>query len=237
MHSDRIIQLVSALTHKTYDWGRPWPSWRFPRAARRFGILAAVFLVGPTVAGPTAEPESFSISEKSFRCMTEMTHIGHFYVDNLAGNLKGTVQVAQSTTGGIYPVGSVLQLVPTEVMVKREKGFNAVTRDWEFFELDVSPSGSTIRTRGFAEVVNRFGGNCFACHIRARPEWDLVCDTTHGCDAIPITIAMSGALQRTDPRCKNRGPVSAEDAAALEQLAVVVKAMAAANAAKKAAAQ
>jgi hypothetical protein len=44
---------------------------------------------------------------------------------------------------------------------------------------------------------------------------------------------MSSALQRTDPRCKNRGPVSAEDAAALEQLAVVVKAMLAAKAADK----
>jgi hypothetical protein len=195
--------------------------------------LAAVLLVGPTVAVSAGEPGAFSISDKSFRCMTEMTHIGHFYVDNLAGNLDGTVRVAESTTGGVYPVGSVLQLVPTEVMVKREQGFNAVTHDWEFFELDVSPSGSTIRTRGFAEVVNRFGGNCFGCHIRARPQWDLVCDTTHGCDPIPITIAMSGALQRTDPRCKNRGPVSAEDTAALQQLAVVVKAMAAAKAANK----
>jgi hypothetical protein len=195
--------------------------------------LAAALLLGPTIATPAGEPGAFSISEKSFRCMTEMTHIGHFYVDNLLGNLDGTVRVAESTTGGVYPVGSVLQLVPTEVMVKREQGFNAVTHDWEFFELDVSPSGSTIRTRGFAEVVNRFGGNCFGCHIRARPQWDLVCDTTHGCDPIPLTIAMSGALQRTDPRCKNRGPVSAEDAAALQQLAVVVKAMSAGKAANK----
>jgi hypothetical protein len=194
-------------------------------------VLFAALLVGPPVAAPAGQPRPLAISEKSFRCMTDMTHIGHFYVDNLIGNLKGTMQAAESPTGGVYPVGSVLQLVPTEVMVKRENGFNAATHDWEFFELDVSPSGSTIRTRGFVEVVNRFGGNCFTCHIRARPEWDLVCDSTHECDPIPITIAMSGALQRTDPRCKNRGPVSAEDAAALAQLAVVVKAMAAASAA------
>jgi hypothetical protein len=204
---------------------RPSRSWRL-RAVRAWGVLAAALLAGPTVATPTNAPSSLSISEKSFHCMTEMTHIGHFYVDNLIGNLDGTVRVAESTTGGVYPVGTVLQLVPTEVMVKREKGFNAATHDWEFFELDVSHSGSTIRTRGFVEVVNRFGGNCFTCHVRARPEWDLVCDTTHGCDPIQITIAMTGALQRTDPRCKNRGPVSAEDAAALEQLAIVVKATA-----------
>ena len=165
--------------------------------------------------------------------MTEMTHIGHFYVDNLLGNLKDTIQEAESTTGGVYPVGSVVQLVPTEVMVKREKGFNAATHDWEFFELDVSPKGSTIQKRGFVEVVNRFGGNCFNCHIRARPQWDLICDTTHGCESIPLTIAMSSALQRTDPRCKKRGAVSPEDATALEQLAFIQKAMAAANAAKK----
>ena len=218
--------------YKFRDAGRP-PRRRLGfRTVCARGALYAALVVGPTVALPASEPKPLAISEKSFRCMTEMTHIGHFYVDNLVGNLKGTVQVAESTTGGVYPVGSVLQLVPTEVMVKREKGFNAATRDWEFFELDVSPSGSTIRTHGFVEVVNRFGGNCFTCHVRARPEWDLVCDTTHGCDPIPITIAMSGALQRTDPRCKNRGPVSAEDSVALEQLAVIVKALNAASAAK-----
>jgi hypothetical protein len=197
-------------------------------------LLAATLLAGSGLATPAdVQPPALSISEKSFHCMTEMMHIGHFYVDNLVGNVKGTVQVAESTTGGVYPLGSVLQLVPTEVMVKREKGFNAATHDWEFFELDVSPNGSTIRKRGFVEVVNRFGGNCFTCHIRARPQWDLVCDTTHGCESIPVTIAMFNALQRTDPRCKNRGAVSPEDAAALEQLAVVQKAMAAANAAQK----
>jgi hypothetical protein len=157
-----------------------------------------------------------------------MTHVRHFYVDNLAGNLKGTVKVAEAATGN-YPVGSVLQLVPGEVMVKREKGFNAATRDWEFFELNVSPDGSAIRTRGVQDVVNRFGGNCFSCHAKAHPEFDLVCEINHGCDPIPVTRAMSAALQHTDPRCKNP-PVSAEDAAALAQLGAIVKAMAAAKA-------
>jgi|SRR5579859_3134670 len=200
---------------------RPWHVW------------AALLVVSSGAAAPTDAPHPVAITEKSFRCITDMTHIGHFYVDNLLGDLKGTVQVAESTTGGVYPVGSVLQLVPTEVMVKREKGFNAATHDWEFFELDVSPTGSTIRTRGFVSVVNRFGGNCFTCHVRARPEWDLVCSTTHGCDPIPVTVAMSAALQRTDPRCKHRDPVKAEDAAALLQLAEIQKALAAANAVKQ----
>ena len=192
-----------------------------------FALVALIALAAPPASAADSRP--VPITEKSFKCITDMTHVRHFYVDNLNGNLKETVRVAQSTTGEPYPVGSVLQLVPTEVMVKREKGFNATTKDWEFFELEVTKTGSTIRTRGFTEVNNRFGGNCFNCHVKARPEWDLVCDVTHGCDPIPITRAMSGALQRTDPRCEHKTPISDEDAAALAQLGSIVKAI---NAAK-----
>ena len=190
-------------------------------------VAISVLLIGPAMAAAPAAPGSFPISDASFKCITEMTHVRHFYVDNLAGNLTGTVKVAQAGSGD-YPVGSVLQLVPNEVMVKREKGYNAVTRDWEFFDLNISPTSSTIRVRGFQDVNNRFGGNCFNCHVKARAGFDLVCDNNHGCDPVPFTRAMSGALQRTDPRCKNP-PVSAEDAAALGQLGAIVKALAAAK--------
>ena len=57
---------------------------------------------------------------------------------------------------------------------------------------------ASVRTRGFVDVVNRFGGNCFACHVKAKPEWDLICETGHGCDAIPLTPLMIKALQKTD---------------------------------------
>ena len=87
-------------------------------------------------------------------------------------------------------------------MVKHRPGWNAATQDWEFFELDVSPAGSAIRTRGFVDVVNRFGGNCFACHIRAEPQWDLICEQGHGCESIPITREQIAEIQKADPRCK-----------------------------------
>jgi hypothetical protein len=173
----------------------------------------------------SAPEDKVHVDNKSFRCVTEMTPVRHFYVDNLLGHLDATLAVAKSETGGIYPPGSVVQLVPTEVMVKHEAGFSPQTRDWEFLELDVSKDGSKIRKRGFAEVNNRFGGNCFTCHVQARPEWDFICETGHGCDPIPITRAMSGALQRTDPRCKDRKEISPEDAKALQQLGDLVKAM------------
>ena len=144
---------------------------------------------------------SIDITDKSFRCMREMTPVRHFYVDNLAGDLQGTLAAANNPKGAIYPPGSVVQLVPTEVMVKREQGFNPATGDWEFFELSVNDKGSTIGKRGFAEVNNRFGKNCFGCHAPAREPWDFVCESDHGCEPIPIDHKMTGALQRSDPRC------------------------------------
>jgi hypothetical protein len=133
--------------------------------------------------------------------MRDMTPVRHFYVDNLAGDLQGTLAAANNPKGAIYPPGSVVQLVPTEVMVKREQGFNPATGDWEFFELSVNDKGSTIGKRGFAEVNNRFGKNCFGCHAPAREPWDFVCESDHGCEPIPIDHKMTGALQRSDPRC------------------------------------
>ena len=167
---------------------------------------------------------SFKVDESSFKCIREMTPVRHFYVDNLLGNVAATVAVAEEGKGD-YPEGSVLQLVPNEVMIKHQKGFNPITRDWEFFFIDVSPEGSKIYKRGFVEVNNRLGMNCFACHVKARPEFDFVCEQDHGCDPIPVTRAMFGALQRTDPRCKDNAPLSAEDAEALKQLGEIVKAL------------
>ncbi len=147
-----------------------------------------------------------------------MTPVRGFYVANLDGNLKGTLAAANTTTGAVYPPGSVVQLVPSEVMVKREAGFNAATKDWEFFELDVTSGKSKIRTRGFVDVVNRFNGNCFACHLKARPEFDLICETGHGCDPIPLTPVMVKAIQKTDPRCGAPEELTAEEAAMLKAL-------------------
>jgi len=52
-------------------------------------------------------------------------------------------------------------------MVKRDKGFNVVTHDWEFFELDVSKNGTQIRKRGFTDVVIDLAA--IASHATSRP--------------------------------------------------------------------
>lgn len=162
-------------------------------------LLAAVLtsLAITTHAEAPADP----ISADSFGCIRDMTPVRGFYVDNLKGDLQATLAVANNPDGGVYPPGSVVQLIPTEVMVKRDPGFSPATKDWEFIELDVSAEGASIRARGFADVNNKFGGNCFACHIKAEPQRDMICEQGHGCDPIPLTAAMSRALQKTDPRC------------------------------------
>lgn len=190
------------------------------QTARAVLLLLAGLAPGVTFAVAAPIP----VDDHSFGCISKLTPVRGFFVGNLLGNLDGTLKVARSPTGGVYPPGSVVQLVPTEVMVKQPQGFNAATKDWEFFELDVAKDGSKIRKRGFAEVVNRFGGNCFACHIKAKPQWDFICETGHGCDTIPLTEAMLTALQHTDPRCPGADKVSATDAAALKALADLQKA-------------
>jgi len=187
-------------------------------------LASMLLLVAAQVEAETASAPRLKIDNHSFKCITEMTPVRHFYVDNLLGNLAGTVAVANAGRGD-YPEGSVVQLMPNEIMIKRENGFNPATRDWEFFYIDVDERGSKIFRRGFAEVNNRFDQNCFACHVQARAEFDLICEQDHGCAPIPVTRAMFGALQRTDPRCKNRPPASAQDAQALKELGEIVKAL------------
>lgn len=167
-----------------------------------------------------AEAPADPISADSFGCIRDMTPVRGFFVDNLKGDLEATLAVANALDGGVYPPGSVVQLIPTEVMVKRDPGFSPVTKDWEFIELDVSAEGASIRARGFADVNNKFGGNCFACHVKAEPQRDMICEQGHGCDPIPLTAAMSRALQKTDPRCAPT-ELSNEEMEALKALRAV----------------
>lgn len=170
----------------------------------------------------SVEEGQLEVTAETFACIRDMTKVRGFYVDNLKGNLEGTLAVANSKSGGIYPPGSVVQLVPGEVMVKHEEGYSPATKGWEFFELDVSEEGSEIRKRGFIDVVNRFGGNCFACHIQAKPQWDMICEDSHGCETIPITKEVIDLIQRTDPRCKDNEELTSSESYELFKLNLMI---------------
>src|SRR5229473_5564699 len=96
------------------------------RKERVSAILCAVAFLLSTGLGNATD-----IDAKSFRCITKMTPVRQFYVDNLRGNLDATLAAANSPNGAVYPPGSVVQLIPGEAMAKRDKGFDATTHDWE----------------------------------------------------------------------------------------------------------
>lgn len=178
-----------------------------------------VHLLLSIVALSSVQAESpLEVNESDFNCINDMAPVRGFFVSNLSGDLESTLAVANSPEGGTYPAGSVVQLVPTEVMVKHPEGTSPATKDWEFFELTVSPEGSKIAKRGFVDVNNRFGGNCLGCHAKAKPQWDMICETGHGCDPIPLTKAMVNVIQKTDPRCASMPALSAEEKQLLGQL-------------------
>ncbi len=147
-------------------------------------------------------PDDLDMTAADFPCLTTGTKVRGFYIWNLTGRLDETLAVANSETGGTYPVGTLIQLVPSEAMVKRKAGFSAATKDWEFFALDVRDDGSTtIVARGAEVTKNQFGGNCAECHSKAEPQWDFVCEDTHGCDPLPLTDDLIQIIQDSDPRC------------------------------------
>jgi hypothetical protein len=151
-------------------------------------------------AAKPASREDFVAQAGDFRNLHTMTKVRNFYIDNRLGHLDEALAVANSPNGGVYPVGTIIQLVPQEAMVKREKGFNPATRDWEFFFLSVSPDGTVIDKRGTTDVVNRFGGNCASCHQSAQARFDGVCEENHGCAPLPIGPDLIRAVQESDPR-------------------------------------
>jgi hypothetical protein len=134
--------------------------------------------------------------------LDEMTPVRDFFIDNRLGHLEEALAVANNPEGGVYPVGTIIQLIPQEAMVKRAPGFDPTTNDWEFFELEVDSEGTTIGVRGSSDVVNQFGGSCVACHSQAEPQFDLVCEDDHGCDPLPEVFSddVIKSVQEADPR-------------------------------------
>jgi hypothetical protein len=142
-----------------------------------------------------------AVGASDFKPLAEMTRVRGFFVDNVAGDLEATLAVANDPDGGTYPVGTVIQLIPQEAMVKRAAGFDPDSNDWEFFTLDVTGAGTTIVSRGGSEVVNRFNGtSCAGCHGAAEPQFDFVCEHDHGCAPLPVGDDVITAIQNADPR-------------------------------------
>jgi hypothetical protein len=156
---------------------------------------------GPTTS-TTTEFADVAPTAADFVNINTMTRTGDHFVGSLNGHLEAVLAVARSKNGGVYPVGTVIQLIPTEAMVKRHKGYSPSTGDWEFFSLNVSPQGTRIGKSG-AKVINFLGLNCATCHRAAASKFDFVCEKNHGCAPLGVTDAFISRIQRSDPRPKH----------------------------------
>lgn len=102
-----------------------------------------------------------------------MTPAGRTYqVANPLGHEAEALAAAESPTGAVFPVGTVVEAQPAEVMVKRRAGFDATTADWEFFGVTLQGGRPvSFNVRGVEET------GCFACHAMvSSAKWGFICE-------------------------------------------------------------
>ena len=98
-------------TLKSSCSSRHVPVQRFAAQSALKSLLGGgLMLIAAQVVGGDDMQPKVKVDDSSFKCITEMTPVRHFYVDNLLGNLTETVAIAQVGKGE-YPEGSVLQLM------------------------------------------------------------------------------------------------------------------------------
>src|SRR5947208_8148117 len=121
--------------------------------------------------------QDVTVSEKSFTCIRDGHKIRNTYIRNAdPEKLKEAVRIFKnSVPDKEYPVGTILQLVPFEAMVKHPREKFPKSNGWEFFALEVSEAGTKIRDRGDNVVNLSLGAPCLSCHQPAA-RFDFVCE-------------------------------------------------------------
>ena len=151
----------------------------------------------------TLSADSVVITEKSFGCVLDMPKVRNTRIQNPdPEKLKEAIRIFRdSVPGKEYPTGTILQLIPTEAMVKHDRATFPNTNGWEFFALQVSAAGTAIQDRGDKVLNTSLKKPCLGCHSPAA-KFDFVCEKGHGCAPIPVTDQQIAAIQTADPRCK-----------------------------------
>ena len=163
------------------------------------GVLA-VGLVFCLVYGVSAQ--EVTVSEDTFGCILDWPKVRNTRIKHDdPEKLKEAKRILRDSVPETeYPVGTILQLVPQEAMVKHSHDKFPKTNGWEFFFLEVSKEGTKIADRGDNVVNVSQGVTCLSCHQPAA-RFDFVCETGHGCAPIPFDDQKIAAIQQADPRC------------------------------------
>jgi hypothetical protein len=160
---------------------------------------ASLCMICSVLAGDIA------VSEQTFSCINDWPKIRNTHIYNAdPEKLKEAIRIFRDSVSDTeYPVGTILQLIPTEAMAKHSRGTFAKSNDWEFFSLDLSAAGTKISERGENVVNHSQGLTCLSCHQPAA-KYDFVCEKTHGCAPIPLDDQKIAELQGADPRCAKK---------------------------------
>lgn len=155
------------------------------------------------VSGVSAE--DMAVSEQTFGCILDWPKVRNTrFKHSDPEKLKEAMHIFRDRIPDKeYPVGTILQLVPFEAMVKHPRETFPKTNGWEFFFLDVSKAGTQIKDRGDNVVNLSQGVACLSCHQPAA-RFDFVCEKGHGCAPIPFDDQKISELQRADARCAKK---------------------------------
>lgn len=166
------------------------------------GIIA-VGLVGCLVYSVSAQ--EITVTEHTFGCILEWPKVRNTRIKHDdPEKLKEAMRILRDSVPETeYPVGTILQLVPHEAMVKHSHDKFPKTNGWEFFFLAVSKEGTKITDRGDNVVNVSQGVTCLSCHQPAA-RFDFVCEKGHGCAPIPFDDQKIAAIQNADPRCTKK---------------------------------
>jgi len=151
----------------------------------------------------TVSADDLVVTERSFGCVLDLPKVRNTRIQNSdPEKLKEAIRIFRdSVPDKEYPRGTILQLIPTEAMVKHDRADFPNTNGWEFFVLKVSADGTTILDRGDKVLNTSLKKPCLECHSPAA-KFDFVCEKGHGCAPIPVNDQQIAAMQAADPRCK-----------------------------------
>jgi len=120
----------------------------------------------------TLAADKIVITEKTFGCVLDLPKVRNTRIQNPdPEKLKEAIRIFRdSVPDKEYPTGTILQLIPTEAMVKHDRTAFPKTNGWEFFALNVSAQGTTIQDRGDKRVFEEalFGLSFSRGEIRFR---------------------------------------------------------------------
>jgi hypothetical protein len=175
------------------------------RTSVRVGIrtFLAAGLGLSMLAGVSAQ--DITVTEQTFGCILDWPKVRNTYFKHDdPKKLNEAMRIFRdSVPNKEYPIGTILQLIPFEAMVKHPREKFPTTNGWEFFDLEVSKERTKIKERGDQVVNHSQGVTCLSCHQPAT-RFDFVCEKGHGCAPIPFDDQKIAEIQRADLRCTKK---------------------------------